>query len=56
MSKPVKGIDVGKPRITPWGLWYLFLYLGVPVMLLGALVDLAIQWSTGWCVGLWCMA
>jgi hypothetical protein len=56
MSKPVKGIDVGKPRITAWGLWYLFLYLGVPVMLLGALLDLAIQWSTGWCVGLWCLA
>ena len=50
----IRGHDLGKPRLTPAGWALLLLYFGVPAMLVGALVDFLIQWSTGECVGLWC--
>jgi len=50
----VRGLDLDKPRPTAaaWGL--IMLYFGVPAMLIGALIDLVIQWASGDCVGLWC--
>ena len=53
-STRIRGHDLGKPRLTPAGWALILLYFGVPAMLVGALVDLLIQWSTGECVGLWC--
>jgi len=29
-------------------------YLGLPLLLVGTLIDLAIQLTTGSCTGLWC--
>jgi hypothetical protein len=50
----IRGLDLDKPRPTAaaWGL--IMLYFGVPAMLIGALIDLVIQWASGDCVGLWC--
>jgi hypothetical protein len=30
------------------------LYFAVPAMLIGAFIDILIQWASGECVGLWC--
>ncbi len=50
----IRGHDLDKPRLTPAGWVLILLYLGLPAMLAGAVVDFLIQWSTGECVGLWC--
>ncbi len=50
----IRGHDLGKPRLTAAGWRLLLLWLGVPAMLTGALLDFAIQWFSGDCVGLWC--
>jgi hypothetical protein len=50
----VMGHRLPEPRLT-WqaGLW-LLVYLGLPLVLLGTLIDLAIQLTTGICTGLGC--
>ncbi len=53
--QPVLGHDIDKPRITVAGWLLIFVYLGVPAMLIGGLIDLLIQLSTGRCVGIWCL-
>lgn len=49
------GHDVAGARLTPAGLFWLAVYLGLPVLVLGNLLDALMQWSLGWCVGLWCI-
>ena len=51
----IRGHDLGKPRLTAAGWALILLYFGVPAMLIGALVDVLIQWMTGECMGLWCL-
>jgi len=53
--QPVLGHDIDKPRITLAGFSLIFLYLGVPAMLTGSLIDLLVQLTTGNCVGVWCL-
>ena len=53
--QPILGHDIDKPRITAAGWLLIFLYLGVPAMLIGGLIDLLIQLTTGQCVGVWCL-
>ncbi len=52
---PVLGYDIDKPRITAAGWILIFVYLAVPAMLVGGLIDVLIQLSTGQCVGVWCL-
>ncbi len=52
---PVLGHDIDKPRITAAGWALIFVYLAIPAMLAGALIDLLIQLATGKCIGVWCM-
>ena len=52
----VMGHDVAGPRLTLAGVFWLLVYLGLPVLILGNLLDLLVQWSLGWCVGVWCIA
>lgn len=52
---PIMGHDVGGARPTAAGVFWLLVYLGLPVLLLGNLLDLMVQLSLGWCVGLWCI-
>ncbi len=51
----ILGHDIPKPRLTLTGAVYLLIYLGLPVLILGNLLDLATQWLFGWCVGIWCL-
>ena len=53
--QPILGHDIDKPRITAAGWLLIFHYLGVPAMLIGGLIDLLIQLTTGQCVGVWCL-
>ena len=53
---PVMGHDIAGARLTLSGAFWLLVYLGLPVLVLGNLLDLLVQWSLGWCVGLWCIA
>jgi len=48
------GYRIGEPRPTLWAVFWVIMILIVPVMALGSLVDLLVQWSTGQCTGLWC--
>jgi hypothetical protein len=50
----IRGLDLDKPRPTAAAWLLITLYFGVPAMLIGALIDLVIQWASGNCVGLWC--
>ncbi len=47
---------IPRARPTPLGLLLCAAYLGLPVGLVGGALDLALQWLTGHCVGLWCLA
>ena len=51
----VMGHDIVGARLTAAGVFWLAVYLGLPVLVLGNLLDLLVQWGLGWCVGLWCV-
>jgi len=51
----VLGHDIPRPRLTGAGAAFLLLYLGLPVLVLGNVLDLLVQWLFGWCVGVWCV-
>ncbi len=54
-DKRILGHDLPKPRLTAAGLLWCMVYLGLPVLLVGTLLDVLVQWWLGGCVGLWCM-
>jgi hypothetical protein len=37
-------------------IWLVFLWVGVPILVLGGLLDFAMQAAFGLCTGLWCLA
>jgi hypothetical protein len=47
--------DIPGARLTPAGVLLVFLYLGLPVAILGNLLDFLFQWWFGWCIGFWCV-
>jgi hypothetical protein len=47
--------DIPGARLTVSGVLLVLFYLGVPVAILGNLLDLLFQWWFGWCIGLWCL-
>ena len=49
------GHDVPKDHLTPIGYLWLGVYLGLPVVILGNLLDLLMQKWLGWCIGFWCI-
>jgi hypothetical protein len=51
----IHGHDIPKSRLTPKGWAWLALYLGLPVLVLGNLLDFFFQWALGWCIGVWCI-
>jgi hypothetical protein len=51
----VLGHDIPKPRLTLAGLFLCVAYLGLPVVILGNLLDLVFQLLFGWCIGVWCL-
>lgn len=51
----VFGHVIPEPRLTPHAWWWLATRVLLPVTVAGSLLDLAVQWLFGVCVGLWCM-
>ena len=51
----ILGYDVPSPRLTGKGWLLILLYLGVPAMLIGGLLDFVLQIITGQCMGMWCL-
>ncbi|MEY3522328.1 hypothetical protein B9Z49_09985 [Limnohabitans sp. 2KL-51] len=51
----ILGHDISKARLTISGWAWGALYLGLPVILLGNLIDFFFQWTLGWCIGVWCI-
>lgn len=52
----ISGHRIPEPRITLMAVWLVFLWVGVPILVLGGLLDLAMQVLFGVCTGLWCLA
>ena len=52
----IAGHKIPEPRVTPMAIWLVFLWVGVPVLVLGGLMDLVMQAVFGVCTGLWCYA
>lgn len=50
----VMGQRIPEPRPTWQGLVLLFIVISVPVLIVGSLLDVAVQWLFGVCTGLWC--
>ena len=49
------GHDVPKDHLTRAGYLWIGVYLGLPVVVLGNLLDLLMQIWFGWCIGFWCI-
>lgn len=53
-TQTIAGHRLPEPRLTFMALVWLLVYAALPLMVLGALVDLWIQHTTGACTGIWC--
>lgn len=51
----VLGHVLPEPRLTRAGILLLLAWATLPVLVVGSLLDLAVQWLFGVCVGLWCV-
>ena len=51
----VLGHDIPKPRPTLAGMGLCVVYLGIPVAIIGNLIDFVLQLTLGWCIGVWCL-
>jgi hypothetical protein len=51
----ILGYDIPSPRLTGMGWLLILLYLGIPAMLIGGVLDFMLQIITGRCVGVWCL-
>lgn len=56
-AQSVMGYRITEPRPTLMAVWLVFfLYVGVPLLVITGLLDLAMQIFFGVCTGLWCLA
>ena len=55
-AQSVMGHRITEPRPTLMAVWLVFLYVGVPLLVITGLLDLAMQIVFGVCTGLWCLA
>jgi|TARA_B100000989_G_scaffold176194_1_gene132287 thiosulfate reductase cytochrome b subunit len=55
-AQSVMGHRITEPRPTLMAVWLVFLYVGVPLLVVTGLLDLAMQVFFGVCTGLWCLA
>jgi succinate-acetate transporter protein len=51
----VMGHVIPRARLTAAGFFWIFVYLVVPVIVLGNLIDFMFQYFLGWCIGVWCV-
>ncbi|MED5549282.1 MAG: hypothetical protein VX529_07955 [Pseudomonadota bacterium] len=54
-AQSVMGHRITEPRPTLMAVWLVFLYVGVPLLVITGLLDLAMQIFFGVCTGLWCL-
>jgi thiosulfate reductase cytochrome b subunit len=50
------GYRIPEPRPTLAAVWLAILYVGIPLLVVTGLLDLAMQLVFGICTGLWCLA
>jgi len=50
------GYRIAEPRPTLTAVWLVVLYVGLPLLVITGLLDLAMQVFFGICTGLWCLA
>jgi hypothetical protein len=53
-NETVMGHRLEEPRLTVWVVWWVLVYVGLPLLMVGSLIDLLIQSITGACTGFWC--
>lgn len=53
-TQTILGHHIPEPRLTWMALLWGLLYLGLPLFVVGTLIDLVIQKVTGTCTGFWC--
>jgi hypothetical protein len=53
-AQTVMGHKLREPRPTWLAGFWAIVYFGLPFLLITMLIDLAIAWLSGTCVGLWC--
>lgn len=52
--EPVMGHTLPEPGLT-LSAWLLIAWrIGLPILVIGSLLDLLVQWLFGVCTGLWC--
>lgn len=52
--EPVMGHDIPKPKLTALAWFWIAVYVGVPLLLIGTLLDALTVWLTGQCTAWWC--
>ena len=52
----ISGHRLPEPRLTLMAVWLAFLWIGLPILIIGGLADLIVQLVFGVCTGLWCIA
>lgn len=55
-AEKVMGHAITEPRPTLMAVWLVFAYVGLPLLIITGLMDLAMQVLFGVCTGLWCIA
>ena len=55
-TETVMGHRLPEPRLTLKAVWLGFLWIGLPLLVITGLMDLAMQVFFGVCTGLWCTA
>ena len=50
----VMGKRLEEPRLTLMSVLWVFVYVGLPLLVISSVVDLLIQQITGSCTGFWC--
>ena len=53
-EQTVMGYRLEEPRLTLMVVLWALVYVGLPLMVVGSLIDLGVQVVTGQCVGFWC--
>lgn len=50
----ISGERIPEPRLTFKAIWLAFLWIGLPILIAGGILDLIMQLGLGVCTGLWC--
>ncbi len=53
-AQTVMGHRLEEPRLTLVCVLWVFVYVGLPLLVFSSLIDLLIQQITGNCTGFWC--